>query len=158
MATAKTKTSEGIRVYSRHDRQRVKTPVSDGNGAKQSFKNECDINQIMAKYQKTGAIDHFNKHSPEYGFATSDDFSASMRIVTKAQEMFSELPSKVRNKFDNEPYKFLDFVQDPANAGEMATLGLTTKKSESPDSDPSGAPEGDPKPSAEPSESPPPAG
>ncbi len=143
------------KVYSRFNRQRVKTAVGTGSPAKQSFKDECDINKIMAKYQKTGAISHFNKHSPQYGFATSIDFADSMRIVTDAQRMFDDLPSSIRAKFDNQPEKFLAFVQDDANASEMADLGLTTTKTESPDSGPPGTPEGDPEPPAGSSENPP---
>jgi len=144
------------KVYSRFNRQRVKTPVGDGKQkAKQSFKNECDINQILAKYQKTGAITHFNKHVPNYGFATSDDFADSMRIITQANEMFAELPSSIRTKFDNKPEDFLRFVQNPENASEMADLGLTKGKSESPPEDAPAASGGDPKPAAAPPEDPP---
>ncbi len=146
MATAKPKTKRI--VYSRFNRQRVRTPGGSGNGAKQSFKDECDINNIMAKYQKTGAIDHFSKHAPRYEFASSNDFAESMRIVTKAQEMFAELPSSIRSKFNNEPEQFLEFVQNPDNLSEMETLGLTTKRPESTDSGPPGTPEGDPEPPA----------
>jgi len=131
--------------FSKHKRYRVK---SGKKAAKQSFKDECDINKIMAKYQKSGAITHFNRHAPQYGFATSNDFSESMRIVTEAQEMFSELPSKIRTRFANQPEQFLDFVQDPANEAEMRTLGLMSPKAESPDTDPLGPSEGDPQPPA----------
>lgn len=144
MATTKKKRI----VYNRFNTRRVKTLPGEGRGAKQSFKDECDINVLMSKYKRTGAITHFNKHSPEYGFVSGNDFAESMRIVIQAQEMFDELPAHVRNRFANQPEQFLDFVQNPDNASEMEALGLTTKKSESPDSDPLGAPEGDPKPPA----------
>ncbi len=91
---------------------------------KQSMKDECDINKIMAKYQKTGAIAHVNRHGAEYGFATSDDFATAMRTVTVAQEMFDGLPSTIRNRFANNPGAFLDFVQDSNNKAEGQTLGL----------------------------------
>lgn len=112
----------------------------------------------MAKYQKTGAITHFTRHSPEYGFATSEDFSESMRVVATAQTMFAELPSSIRNRFENEPQQFLAFVQDDANAEEMVELGLAPPKPESPREEPLATPVGDPEPSADPSESPPPVG
>ncbi len=92
---------------------------------KQSFTQECDINNIMAKYQKTGALAHVNKHQAQYGFATSEDFSQAMRTVTLAQQMFDDLPSSIRNKFNNNPGAFLDFVQDDENIDEARTLGLT---------------------------------
>lgn len=117
--------------------------------AKQSFKDDCDINIIMAKFQKTGAVTHFNKRSPEYGFATGHDFKSSMDLVKAAQEMFDELPSTIRSKFANQPAAFLDFVQDPANADEMLELGLREKlpgtRTETPP-EPETAPEPPPEP------------
>lgn len=77
---------------------------------KQSFKDECDINKLVDKYTKTGAISHVNKHAGSYGYASAADFTESMQIVAKGQTMFQELPSKIRTKFDNDPAKFLEFV------------------------------------------------
>lgn len=91
---------------------------------KQSFKQECDINNIMAKYQRTGAITHVKNNKAMYGFASSDSFTESMNIVATAQTMFNELPSSIRSKFKNDPARFLDFVQDEANADELVALGL----------------------------------
>lgn len=119
---------------------------------KQSFRDECDINKIMAKFQKTGAISHIRQHGQNYGFASSNDFAKSMRIVIQAKEMFAELPSSIRNRFANQPEHFLQFVQDPANADEMVTMGLMTPKSEAPPAEVLPPPAVAPKPSAEPPE------
>lgn len=97
----------------------------DPSRTKQAFKEECDINNIMAKYQKTGALTHANNRHPEYGFATSTDFRQSMEIVVHAQEIFDELPSSIRAKFGNSPEAFLEFAQNPDNASEMADMGLS---------------------------------
>jgi len=99
---------------------------------KQSFTEECNINNIMKKYQKTGAIDHVNKHEASYGYATSDDFQTSLEIVARGRDMFNELPSSIRTKFDNDPAKFLDFVQDNKNIKEMQELGLAHKLQQDP--------------------------
>ena len=94
---------------------------------KQSFKDDCDINLIMAKFVKTGVLSNTREDPPEYGFASSDDFRESMEIVSKANSMFESMPSKIRNKFENDPAKFLDFVQDDKNQTEMQEMGLTIK-------------------------------
>jgi len=91
---------------------------------KQSFTEECNINNIMAKYQKTGALDHVNKHQPSYGYASSNTFQESLEIVKRGQEMFNDLPSSIRNKFGNKPAEFLEFVQNPENLKEMQEMGL----------------------------------
>ena len=94
---------------------------------KQSFKDDCDINLIMAKFVKTGVMTNIRDSEPEYGFASSDDFRESMEIVSKANSMFESMPSKIRNQFRNDPAQFLDFVQDSKNSDEMAEMGLTIK-------------------------------
>lgn len=92
--------------------------------AQQQFKDDCDINSIMARFQKTGAIDHVSMHQPQYGEATPVDYHTAMNIITKAQQMFADLPSSLRRRFDGDPSKLLEFVQDPDNADEAAELGL----------------------------------
>ncbi|AXL14761.1 internal scaffolding protein [Microviridae sp.] len=91
---------------------------------KQSFKDECDINKIMAKFQKTGAMTHFAKHAPQYGDATPCEYQDALNVVANANTMFEELPATIRDKFENDPKQFLDFVQDEKNADEMVELGL----------------------------------
>lgn len=109
-------------AYSPRKRFRIEFP---GKGrTKQSMRDECDINLIMAKYQKTGAIAHVNSHGAKYDFATSQDFSEAMRTVTVAQDMFDHLPSSIRNRFANDPGQFLDFVQDADNREEAVKLGI----------------------------------
>lgn len=95
---------------------------------KQSFKDEVNINKIMAKFQRTGALNHYAKHAPTYGDATGPDLLEAQLIISKADSMFAELPSEVRKKFDNDPALFLDFVQDPKNLEEMQKLGLTNNQ------------------------------
>lgn len=134
----------------------------------QSFKDECDINKIMARYVKTGVITHLNPAEPRYGFAPAGDFLGAMSLVTQAQQSFDELPAEVRRKFDNDPGKFLDFIDDPANEAELAEMGLTVPDEgfsvpaeqglESPESDSqaAGEPKGDPvTPAAESADAPP---
>lgn len=104
--------------------RRVKTKVDPVSMTKQSFKDECDINKIMAKFQKTGAIEHYAKHQPQYGDTTGIDYLDCLNVVANANTMFEELPSTIRKKFENDPRQFLDFVQNPDNQEEMIELGL----------------------------------
>ncbi len=121
------------RKYTNHagpfKRVQIKFPESEGR-TKQSFTEQCEINNIMARHQKTGAITHLNQHGANYGFATSHDFSESMRIVKTAQDMFNGLPSSIRSRFANDPGLFLDFVQDPDNEAEMRKLGILSPEQE----------------------------
>lgn len=101
----------------------------------QQFKDECDINTIMAKYQEQGLIDHVSKWGGRYGDATSNDFTQAMFTVTNAQNMFNDLPSKAREFFANDPARFLSFIEtaDPDNSehvAALADLGLLEEGSE----------------------------
>jgi len=98
----------------------------------QSGKEECDINKIMAKYVKTGTLDHQREHGENYGFATSLDLLEAMTIVTKANEMFDDLPAEVRIKFNHNAGEFLDFTQDPNNKAELIKLGLAVAEGANP--------------------------
>lgn len=91
---------------------------------KQSFKDECDINMIMSRFQKTGVLDFANKNAPQFGDCTGVEFQAGMELVARARSMFNEMPSKLRNRFSNNPAEFLEFVQNPANREEARELGL----------------------------------
>lgn len=113
------------RPYSERQRVHPKTDPNEPSRTKQSFKDECDINNIMNRYIKTGEISHLNSTNPEYGFAPDFDFSEAMEMVQRAQDLFDELPANIRERFDNDPGEFMAFCEDPANGPEAAALGLT---------------------------------
>jgi len=92
--------------------------------AQQQFKNDCDINTIMERFEKNNALDHVSKHQPEYGFTTSQSYHESLNVITKADSMFNDLPAKIRDEFANNPQAFLQFVQDPKNADRAKELGI----------------------------------
>lgn len=122
--------STKLEIRKPYSRQAVQIETGQNSRTKQSFQDECDINQIMAKYQKTGAITHFNKHQQNYGIADGATFQEAMNLVCDAQEMFNDLPSSIRSRFGNDPAAFLDFVQNEENSDEMARLGLLEQSRE----------------------------
>lgn len=100
--------------------------------AKQSFKDECDINHILARYRKTGVLDFQQKMEPQYGDVSAIDFQDAQLLIAKANGMFAAMPAHLRNRFENEPAKFLAFVQDERNRNEAEDLGLLKVKPEAP--------------------------
>lgn len=92
---------------------------------RQCFADECDISSIMARFDKTGLIEHVNKFQGDYGdFTDAQTYQDSLNQVIEAEEMFMSLPAQVRAKFENDPGQFLDFVANPDNLSEMVDLGL----------------------------------
>lgn len=105
---------------------RVDTSVSPDK-AKQSFKDECDINTIVGRFMKTGQVPASAK-APMYGdFNGVNDFQTAMNAVIAAEEAFMEFPSDVRKRFANDPQMMMEFVADPDNKDEAIKLGLIPK-------------------------------
>jgi len=107
---------------------------------KQSFKPECDINSILAKYNKTGQLPGLIKENPQYGdFSDARTYQESLNLVLLAQEQFEALPALVRKRFNNEPESFLAFAEDPTNGEELVKMGLATIREPASSGEPSGA-------------------
>lgn len=96
----------------------------------QQFKEESDINFIMARYQKTGVlVDPLTQttRKPMFDdFSELGDFRDHQQAVIEAQEMFMALPSRLRARFSNDPAELLQWLSDPANKDEAIELGLMT--------------------------------
>lgn len=107
------------------ERERVTVKFTKPSLAQQSFKDECDINNIMAKYERTGMIEHVNQFQGQYGdFIGFPDYHQAMNAVKEAESMFMTLPSSIRERFNNNPETFLAFAQDENNQDEMIRMGL----------------------------------
>lgn len=108
-----------------HPHERVTLDASGDGRTKQSFAEESNINLIMKKYEKTGMLDHLAIHEGRYGdFIGGPDYHQALSALRAADEAFLTIPAGVRARFDNDPAKFLTFVQDPDNLDEMIKMGL----------------------------------
>lgn len=115
--------------------QAVRQPIVDvsltfpenSRWTKQSFREECDINTIMARYQSSGIMPAVNEMAPQYLDVTGLDFAAMQNQVIAAQEFFGSLPSHLRARFKNDPAEFLEYVGDVSNYDEMKAIGLLTR-------------------------------
>lgn len=95
---------------------------------KQSFLAECDINNILKQFKATGIVTHINAQRAQGRYEdlpASTDFQEALNTVMAAEAAFASLPSLVRERFGNDPERFLAFVGDPKNADELVKLGLT---------------------------------
>jgi len=103
--------------------------ICKGGRTKQSFRDECDINKLMTRYVKTGRLPDLIRKNPIYGdFSKAVDLQSAYAVVEKAELQFRELSAEVRKRFDNDPVKFMAFVEDPANIREMIDMGLAVEK------------------------------
>jgi len=94
----------------------------------QSFKSECDINNILRQFNVTGQLPA-GSVQPQYGdFSGITDYQSALNAVMAAQDSFLALPAKVRARFDNDPALFVEFASDEANKDEMKALGLLSQE------------------------------
>lgn len=130
-------------------KERVQLTCIGKGRTKQSFKAECDINTIVARFLRTGIMDFAQKNEARYGDCTGMEYQSALYTVAAAKSLFNDLPAALRNRFENEPALFLDFVQDERNREEALELGLLKPVEPKPEAD---APPPPPAPPKAPSE------
>lgn len=90
----------------------------------QAHANETDINEIVRRYQRTGALPTRNG-APMYGdFTQVVDYHSAVEAVRQASEAFMMLPPEVRKRFGNNPGELLEFLSNESNREEAVKLGL----------------------------------
>lgn len=113
--------------------KRVMHHFDDPSLTRQEFKDECDLEKIIARFSTSPEGLEALQMTQNYvqsrfedvtGFV---DYQTALAQVNAAEEAFMRLPAIVRTKFDNDPAKFLDFVDDPKNVDELVALGLAKK-------------------------------
>jgi len=102
----------------------AKLVFSKPSRTQQHFRDECDINTILERFNITGQLPA-GSVQPQYGdFSGITDYQSALNAVMAAQDSFLELPAKIRAKFDNDPALFVEFASDEANKDEMKAMGL----------------------------------
>lgn len=122
-----------VKIYSRYD-----TPPKDGiefvelSMTQQQFMDECDINNIMAKYRVTGILPQIASDLAAYGdFSDVGDYRSALESLSEADSAFMALPATVRRDFDNNPALLLDFLNrldDDAVFDKAASYGLLSEE------------------------------
>lgn len=111
-------------------RFRVPFECKGPSRTKQSFKDECNINNIMIRYEKTGIMEHIKKTGGSYEDYTDlpTDYHTACNQVIAAQDMFQSIPARIRASFDNDPGEFLAFVSNSENMDQMVEMGLAQRR------------------------------
>lgn len=96
----------------------------DPSLAQQHFKDQCDINNIVDSFLRTGELPQANI-TPQYGdFTGVSDFHSALTRIRATEAEFNALHPAIRAKFDNDPAKLLNYVLDPKNYEDAIKLGL----------------------------------
>jgi len=108
-----------------YPRVRTRLEFSKPSRTHQSMRDECDVNFILRKWAKTGLISHVSSKPPKFGsFDNVVDYQSACNQVIAADAAFMALPSRLRERFSNDPHKLLLFINDPINRDEAVRLGL----------------------------------
>lgn len=105
------------------------TIFEDESLTQQQFAEDCDLNVLAYRFGLSGKPLPVEAIDPSYYGDLSDvpDLRTALDLVNDAKNKFLELPSKLRNRFDNSPAKLWAFVNDPENADEAVRLGLLAR-------------------------------
>lgn len=113
-----------------YDRSMVHPGIvnSEPSLTQQHFKDEADINKIIARYNRTGIL--VDPSVPRSGdalfgdFSEVKDFREAQNFICMAKEAFMELDSSIRRRFHNDPSELIAFLNDPKNVEEGRKLGI----------------------------------
>jgi len=101
------------------------SPGDDEDLVQHHMAAECDINTIMKRYEKTGELTHIASQAAAYGdFYDVTDYKTGTERLMAADALFMELPASIRDRFHNDPAKFVDFATDEKNLEELRSMGL----------------------------------
>ncbi|QCQ84856.1 internal scaffolding protein [Blackfly microvirus SF02] len=96
---------------------------------RQTEMEACDIHNILKQFSQRGfeELVRQNAAAGQYNDLTDlPDYQEALDIVIKADTAFAALPSQIRERFSNNPQRFVEFLADPANQDEAINLGLAT--------------------------------
>lgn len=102
----------------------------DPSLAQQQYLEESDINFIAERAGLNGEMPQIQNLPSYENYEGIFDFQTAMNTIRAAQENFMTYPAKLRERFQNDPQRFLEFVEDPENADEAVKLGLAVKRPE----------------------------
>ena len=91
----------------------------------QHFQEETEINNILRSHDRNGVIQHIHKGNAIYAdFSNITDLSDALHQIKEAQSEFLNIPSKIREQFQNDAGQFFKFASDPNNLDQLREMGL----------------------------------
>ncbi|AXL14980.1 internal scaffolding protein [Microviridae sp.] len=118
MTKAKFKTAYG-------DRTRHGFETKGESLTQQSHAAAADVRNIIKQYDRTGLIANVNKGIAQYGdYSEINEYAEALNMVRDAEQSFQEVPSHIREQFNNNAGLFFEFATDPKNSEKMIEMGL----------------------------------
>lgn len=101
----------------------------------QSFKDDADINCIIARFENTGVLVDPTvpvSRTPQFGdFSDMPSYQEAQNVIVAANNAFYDLSAQIRERFGNDPAAYFDFVQSLKEGSddyaEAIRLGIIDK-------------------------------
>ncbi len=81
----------------------------------QSFKDDADINCIIARFENTGVLVDPTvpvSRTPHFGdYSDMPSYQEAQNVILAANNAFYDLSAKIRERFGNDPAAYFQFVQ-----------------------------------------------
>lgn len=106
------------------ERKRVQVVFTKPSRTKQSFRDACDVKKIIERHRSTGRMPVARGQAQFGDFGVIPDYQEALNVVIRAEQSFAVLPSRVRERFSNDPALLLSFLADDKNREEAEKLGL----------------------------------
>lgn len=110
---------QNLGVHNKDGSLKQPQKYEDGR-TKQCFRDECDIQKIMARAERGATISHLAKYEGVYADYSDFDFQTQTQKLTQGREIFDALPAEVRREFSQSPAQFFAYVNDAANKADLA--------------------------------------
>lgn len=114
----------------------------DESLTQQHDKEDVDLNILLKKFGVHAKPTFTNKLPLQGDFTQITDYRSAMQIIKESEVAFGELPSNIRDRFDHDPAKLLEFIYNKDNREEAIKLGLIDAPKKTAD-EPKGSPQGE---------------
>ncbi|AXL14625.1 internal scaffolding protein [Microviridae sp.] len=116
----------------------------DTKMTEQAHADEVKIQNILRKYRDRGVVQHVAVHKGTYmDMIDAPDYQEAQNQIAAAKSLFETVPSHIRKDFENNPSKFIEFMQNPNNREAIEAYGLDS--SHLPSNEPKSTPTPNPK-------------
>ena len=109
---------------------KVALECKDETMTQQQYKKEQDIKEIIKKYGATGLLNkNIMANDPKFDDVSHIiDYQDAANKIAKAQQEFDQMPHELKEKFNYNPAKLLDYLNKSENLQEAIELGLVNKQ------------------------------
>lgn len=115
--------------YKHKKYQRPKSNDWGPSKTQQSFRDEVDINKIVARFTKDDLLEVMRNNPGTFADLTKvGNYKEALEKIMLAKETFAKLTPKIRKRFENDPGQLVDFMSDENNLDEAIELGIMPPK------------------------------